>query len=62
MIQVHLYRYLPDQDTHPHMDRVDLPDQFHSRMVLDALEYLHEQDPTLPTDALVERACAALTV
>jgi succinate dehydrogenase / fumarate reductase, iron-sulfur subunit len=47
MIKVHLYRYLPDQDTHPHMDRVDLPDRFHSRMVLDALEYLHEQDPTL---------------
>lgn len=47
MIQVHLYRYHPDQDTHPRMDRVDLPDRFHGRMVLDALEYLHEQAPTL---------------
>lgn len=47
MIRVQLYRYHPEQDQQPRMDHVDLPDEFRERMVLDALEYLHEQDPTL---------------
>jgi succinate dehydrogenase / fumarate reductase iron-sulfur subunit len=47
MIRVQLYRYHPDQDQQPRMEGEDLPDEFRERMVLDALEYLHEQDPTL---------------
>lgn len=47
MINVNLYRYHPETDTEPHMQTLSLPDSFRKRMVLDALEYLHEQDPTL---------------
>lgn len=47
MIQVELYRYNPDRDRQPRMERVSLPDAFRERMVLDALEHLHEQDPSL---------------
>ena len=47
MIKVQIYRYNPEQDAAPYMQHLTLPEQFRSRMVLDALEYLRGQDPTL---------------
>jgi succinate dehydrogenase / fumarate reductase iron-sulfur subunit len=47
MIDVQIYRYNPESDTAPSMQSLSLPDTFQQRMVLDALEYLREQDPTL---------------
>lgn len=47
MIDVQIYRYNPEQDDAPYMQSLTLPDSFRKRMVLDALEYLREQDPTL---------------
>ena len=46
-IEVQIYRYHPEQDQQPRMQVLSLPDAFRPRMVLDALEYLHEIDPTL---------------
>lgn len=47
MIEVQVYRYHPEQDLQPRMQSLSLPEEFRSRMVLDALESLHEADPTL---------------
>lgn len=47
MISVQIYRYNPEQDTVPYMQPLSLPEEFRNRMVLDALEYLKEKDPTL---------------
>lgn len=47
MIEVQIYRYHPELDESPHMQSYELPEEFRPRMVLDALEYLHESDPTL---------------
>lgn len=47
MIEVQVYRYHPEQDRQPRMQSLSLPEEFRSRMVLDALEFLHEADPTL---------------
>jgi succinate dehydrogenase / fumarate reductase, iron-sulfur subunit len=47
MINVEIYRYNPEQNTSPYMQALSLPEEFRHRMVLDALEYLRVQDPTL---------------
>lgn len=47
MIEVQVYRYNPEQDAVPYMQSLSLPDEFRKRMVLDALEYLHANDPSL---------------
>lgn len=47
MIDVEIYRYNPEQDSAPYMQPLSLPESFRDRMVLDALEYLREQDQTL---------------
>jgi succinate dehydrogenase / fumarate reductase iron-sulfur subunit len=46
-IAVQVYRFHPEQDRQPRMQPLSLPEAFRSRMVLDALEHLHEADPTL---------------
>ncbi len=47
MIPVQIYRYNSERDAAPYMQSTSIPDEFRNRMVLDALEYLHERDPTL---------------
>lgn len=47
MIDVQIYRYNPERDAAPYMQSLSLPEEFRSRMVLDALEYLRSKDPTL---------------
>jgi len=47
MIDVQVYRYNPEHDAAPYMQSLSVPDDFRRRMVLDVLEYLHEQDPSL---------------
>ena len=47
MINVEIFRYHPEHDSKPYMQSLTLPEEFRKRMVLDALEYLREQDPTL---------------
>ena len=47
MINVQIYRYHPEHDTTPYMESKTLPEEFRKRMVLDALQYLREEDPTL---------------
>lgn len=47
MISVEIYRYNPESDSAPYMQSLELPEEFRVRMVLDALEYLRVQDPTL---------------
>lgn len=47
MFKVNLYRYQPETDTTPHMETVEVDDRFRRAMVLDVLEALKEQDPTL---------------
>ncbi len=47
MINVQIYRYHPEHDTTPYMQSKTLPEEFRSRMVLDALEYLRAEDSTL---------------
>jgi len=47
MIKVQIYRYNPERDPFPYMQSLSLPDEFARRMVLDALEYLREKDPSL---------------
>lgn len=47
MINVEIFRYHPEHDSKPYMQSLTLPDEFRKKMVLDALEYLREQDPTL---------------
>lgn len=62
MIQVYFYRYHPDLDTQPRIDRVDHPGRFHGRMVLDALDICMSKTPLWSTGALSERVCAAPAV
>lgn len=47
MIEVQVYRYHPEQEQSPWMQSLSLPEEFRVRMVLDALEFLHETDQTL---------------
>tara|TARA_R110002049_G_scaffold283962_1_gene464450 strand:- start:1472 stop:2176 length:705 start_codon:yes stop_codon:yes gene_type:complete len=47
MISVEIYRYNPEVDAAPYMQSLSIPEEFRTRMVLDALEYLRVQDPTL---------------
>lgn len=47
MIEVQVYRYHPEQERSPWMQSLSLPEEFRVRMVLDALEFLHEADQTL---------------
>lgn len=47
MINVQIYRYHPEHDTQPYMQSMSLPEEFRKRMVLDALQYLREEDPSL---------------
>src|SRR5690606_5482771 len=47
MINVEIYRFNPEHDTSPYMQSFSLPEEFRKRMVLDALEHLRVQDPTL---------------
>lgn len=47
MINVQIYRYHPEHDATPYMQSKTLPEEFRSRMVLDALEYLRAEDSTL---------------
>src|SRR5690606_40028861 len=44
MINVQVYRYNAERDAMPYMQSLQVPDEFRPRMVLDVLEYLHEQD------------------
>ena len=46
-IAVQVYRFHPEQDRQPRMQLFSMPEAFRSRMVLDALEHLHEADSTL---------------
>ena len=47
MIHVQIYRYHPEHDSQPYMQTKTLPEEFRKKMVLDALQYLREEDPTL---------------
>ena len=47
MIAIELFRYNPETNAEPHMQSLSLPEEFRQRMVLDALEFLRVQDPTL---------------
>lgn len=47
MIKVHLYRYHPEQDDLPRMASLEVEERFRKAMVLDVLEHLKQQDPTL---------------
>lgn len=47
MINVKVSRFNPEQDIVPYMQSLTLPEEFRGRMVLDALEHLRKQDPTL---------------
>lgn len=47
MINVKVFRYNPECDEAPYMQSLSIPDEFRNRMVLDALQYLREKDPTL---------------
>jgi succinate dehydrogenase / fumarate reductase, iron-sulfur subunit len=43
----HIYRYDPDVDAKPRMEKVELELDGHERMLLDALMKLKAQDPTV---------------
>lgn len=47
MLIVEIYRYNPETDTAPGMQAYELDDRFRARMVLDVLEHLKTEDPTL---------------
>ena len=47
MIDVHIYRYHPEEERQPRMQAYRIGPDFRARMVLDVLEHLHESDPTL---------------
>lgn len=47
MIEIQVYRYNSERDRVPYMQSLQVPEHFRKRMVLDVLEYLHEEDPTL---------------
>ncbi|HSH47482.1 MAG TPA: succinate dehydrogenase iron-sulfur subunit [Halomonas sp.] len=46
-MKVNLYRYQPESDATPRMETMEVDDRFRRAMVLDVLEALKEQDPTL---------------
>lgn len=47
MLNVDIYRYNPETDKTPRMQRYTLDDSFRKKMVLDVLEHLKTTDPTL---------------
>ena len=47
MIDVEIYRYHPELDAEPSMQLFQVADEFSQRMVLDVLEFLKAEDPTL---------------
>jgi len=47
MLKVEVYRYNPDTDSEPYMKAYEIDTQGKDLMVLDILEMLKEQDPTL---------------
>ena len=47
MINIEIYRYHPEFDTAPRMQLFQIADEFRQRMILDALEHLKTEDPTL---------------
>ncbi|ERS13578.1 succinate dehydrogenase iron-sulfur subunit [Alloalcanivorax xenomutans] len=47
MIQVRIYRYIPENDIEPRMEAFEVEEAFRQRMVLDVLEHLREKDTTL---------------
>lgn len=47
LLEVNIYRYLPDEDAKPRMQSYQVPETFRQRMVLDLLEYLKTEDQTL---------------
>ncbi|PCK03456.1 MAG: succinate dehydrogenase iron-sulfur subunit [Alteromonadaceae bacterium] len=47
MLKVEVYRYNPDTDSEPYMESYELDTQGKDLMVLDVLEMLKEQDPSL---------------
>lgn len=42
-----IYRYNPEKDRKPYMQRFDVPERFRNSMVLDVLEHLKTEDTTL---------------
>lgn len=47
MLEVEIYRYNPETDSAPTMQRYQVDDDFRKRMVLDVLEHIKAQDSTL---------------
>ncbi len=47
MLTVEIYRYHPEKDQAPTMQTFQVDDMFRKRMVLDVLEHLKAEDPTL---------------
>src|SRR5690606_8259231 len=47
MLDIDIYRYNPETDQTPTMQRYQLDDSFRQKMVLDVLEHLKTTDPTL---------------
>jgi succinate dehydrogenase / fumarate reductase iron-sulfur subunit len=47
MLKISIYRYHPERDNTPYMQRLELADSYRNRMVLDVLEVLKAQDSTL---------------
>lgn len=47
MLEVTIYRYHPEFDDAPHTQAFVVDDEFRNRMVLDVLEHLKTEDPTL---------------
>lgn len=47
MLDVEIYRYNPETDSAPTMQSYQVDDDFRKRMVLDVLEHIKAQDPTL---------------
>lgn len=47
MLTVEIYRYNPEVDKAPRMQTYEVEDHLRARMVLDVLEHLKEQDPSI---------------
>lgn len=47
MLNIDIYRYNPETDPAPRMQRLQVDDSFRKKMVLDVLEHLKQRDPTL---------------
>lgn len=47
MFTAEIYRYHPETDSKPTMQAIEVEDRWRKTMVLDILEHLREQDPTL---------------